>query len=333
VAFSRALSEYYDLRTSGAYETGLGISTRLTTRINLDIRMRLINVQTFEFEKFVGKDIPPYAIVSHTWGDEEVVFEEFYSSESKHKAGYQKIKTSCEIAHRDGLTYVWIDTCCIDKRSSAELSESINCMFRWYQKSKICYANLDNVENITELGSARWFRRGWTLQELITPTDLVFYSHNWNHLCTRDEVVQEITKITNIDGETFGNPPFIQSCSIAKRMSWAPNRETRREEDTTYCLLGIFNVNMPLIYGEGRKAFIRLQEEIMKQSNDQSLFAWGFETIKATGELYLTSFPSSAKVFNISTLATQQGILAPDRNHFATQTMSCQFLYRKNHLL
>lgn len=124
--------------------------------------------------------------------------------------------------------------------------------------------------------SSRWFTRGWTLQELLAPRDVRFYSMDWTFLGTKIELCNEISKITTI------SPPFlrgtnVQHASVAKRMSWASERKTTRVEDTSYCLLGIFGVHMPMLYGEGENAFRRLQEEIIKVSNDQSLFAWGGE--------------------------------------------------------
>lgn len=172
------------------------------------------------------------------------------------------------------------DTCCIDKNSSAELSESINSMYRWYQRAERCYAYLADVpsdedpriENSCFMRS-RWFTRGWTLQELIAPLDLVIFARDWRVIGTKLSLQGTIAAITGIDKAVLvdGN---LRRMSIARKMSWASKRETTRVEDIAYCLMGLFNINMPMLYGEGEKAFIRLQEEIIKDSDDHSIFAW-----------------------------------------------------------
>jgi hypothetical protein len=219
----------------------------------------------------------------------------------KAKAGYYKIMKCCAQALADGLHWVWVDTCCINKESSAELSEAINSMFAWYKNAEVCYAYLDDIDmfdpyrqgdlNFTlqdsttfwtqsidllsekDLSKARWFTRGWTLQELIAPKNMVFYIKGWNYVGNKISMRRKLSNITGIDEHTLmtGN---VEAVSVARRMSWAAKRATTRIEDMAYCLLGIFDVNMPLLYGEREKAFTRLQEEIMKDSEDMSLFAW-----------------------------------------------------------
>ncbi|OIW27820.1 hypothetical protein CONLIGDRAFT_551906, partial [Coniochaeta ligniaria NRRL 30616] len=175
-------------------------------------------------------------------------------------------------AFRDGLAYVWIDTICIDKSSSAELSEAINSMFKWYRNAAICYAYLSDVPQV-RLEYSRWFTRGWTLQEMIAPQELRFYDANWDALGTKSDLLDRLCDITGVDTTALrgGNLRFF---SVARKMSWASRRQTTREEDIAYCLLGIFDISMPLLYGEGSKAFIRLQEQIIKEYDDESLFAW-----------------------------------------------------------
>lgn len=254
--------------------------------------MRLINAKTLELEEFIGQNIPEYAILSHTWGEDEVSFQDMQAPTVSGKKGYAKIKHSCERALQDGLSYVWVGTCCIDKTSSAELSEAINSMMAWYARSEICYAHLADVPPITDqdldkaaFSQSRWFTRGWTLQELIAPCELVFLAQDWSFLVARETVAELISDITGIshlflearpDNEDLKSN--LMSTSIAERMSWASERETTRIEDMAYSLLGILQVNMPLLYGEGSAAFRRLQEEIIKHSDDQSLFAWSFRT-------------------------------------------------------
>ncbi|KAK4129154.1 HET-domain-containing protein, partial [Parathielavia appendiculata] len=249
--------------------------------------MRLINVHTRKINDFLSDtDVQRYAILSHTWGLEEVSFEEYQCLPKETlmaKKGYAKIDYCCLQASADGLDWAWVDTCCIDKRSSAELSEAINSMFRWYRQSAVCYAYLAdvyeadpaNVKIDVALARARWFTRGWTLQELLAPPEMELYAHGWKRIGTRTDICGSLSKITGIEVKYLCGLAPLEEASVAKRMYWAARRETTRTEDIAYCLLGLFDVNMPLLYGEGRKAFRRLQEEIMKTNpTDHTLFAW-----------------------------------------------------------
>lgn len=243
--------------------------------------MRLLHSETIVLNEFHGDNIPLYAILSHTWGENEVSLQDMKEqSVAQQKAGYTKIQYCCAQAAKDKIEWVWVDTCCIDKSSSAELSEAINSMFRWYQNARICYAYLTDVSDEPDaerqrlaFGKSRWFTRGWTLQELIAPERVVFYDNAWQAMGTKSSLGQEISRITGIDEETLKGRD-IAELRVAERMFWASKRRTTRIEDLAYCLMGIFDVNMPLLYGEGKKAFIRLQEDIIKDSEDQSLFAW-----------------------------------------------------------
>ncbi|KAI5860457.1 heterokaryon incompatibility protein-domain-containing protein [Durotheca rogersii] len=270
--------------------------------------MWLLNVKTLELEEFVGDNIPDYVILSHRWGSDEVSFVDMkkpkYREPAKHKAGFAKIERCCLQAQSDGYAWAWVDSCCIDKRSSAELSEAINSMFQWYQRSSRCYVYLSDVPSGSEalpmLRKSGWFTRGWTLQELLAPETIVFFAHDWiaigykesrrrhenrrvsslrgvewdgRFLCPNLAV--ELSGITGIPTEFLvGDQDLGQAC-VAQRMFWASYRETTRAEDRAYSLMGLFNVNMPILYGEGlEKAFTRLQREIMSKTPDQSIFAW-----------------------------------------------------------
>ncbi|KAJ2972599.1 hypothetical protein NUW58_g9152 [Xylaria curta] len=245
--------------------------------------MLLINTETLKLEEFHGES-PKYAILSHTWGDDEVTLQEFIEAgeETKRKQGYTKILTACRQARLEDISYCWVDTCCIDKTSSAELSEAINSMFNWYKHAKICFAYLsdfdldvDVVQPVaSRIAKCRWFTRGWCLQELIAPNELRFYDKNWRFVSDKKSMRVALSKITNIDQEVLEDSNRMLSRPIARRMSWASKRQTKRVEDIAYSLLGILDVNMPLLYGEGEKAFIRLQEEVIRKSNDLSIFAW-----------------------------------------------------------
>lgn len=288
--------------------------------------MRLLNTSSLTLE-FFPSVIPKYAILSHRWEEQEVLYDDIrngVTDKVKALKGYSKVQQSCTLARQQGYDYIWIDTCCIDKASSAELSESINSMFTWYRKAGICYAYLSDVSPSirNKFSFSQWFNRGWTLQELIAPPAVLFYNRNWQYFGTKAELCRKIQERTGIPSTVLlcvdpligdcgscsgGQLGFIrigegvtpcshhtsqgrslshvlQSCSVAQRMSWASRRNTTRVEDGAYCLLGIFGVNMPLLYGEGTRAFLRLQEEIIKTTDDQSILAfarsgpeWPFE--------------------------------------------------------
>ncbi|KAF5541089.1 beta transducin [Fusarium mexicanum] len=266
--------------------------------------MRLLNANTLEVVEFMDHDVPDFVILSHTWvAGQEVTFQDMQKKEGLERSGYDKIKRTCALALENGYGYAWVDTCCIDKTSSAELSEAINSMMSWYERSEICYTYLADVSpgtNIHEpeslFAKSRWFERGWTLQELIAPSRLIFLYDDWSVMSERDEIVDLITQITGIDQAILSPPTAdcllqsrLHAASIAEKMSWASQRQTTRIEDTAYCLLGIFGINMPLLYGEGENAFMRLQEEIMKRSDDQTLLAWYPEAGPADSGVLATS--------------------------------------------
>jgi hypothetical protein len=244
-----------------------------------------------EFEEFAlseelyGEDIPPYAILSHTWGrnGDEVTFKDLIDGTGKSKPGFKKIRFGGEQARLDGLRYIWLDTCCIDKSSSAELQEAINSMFRWYRDAAKCYVYLADVSfdanymffqpwdsPESTFPKSRWFTRGWTLQELIAPASVEFFSKEGNKLGDKSSLEEFIRDTTGICVEALRGSS-LSEFSISERMMWAAKRKTKREEDKAYSLLGIFGVHMPLIYGEGTEhAFKRLEEEIGKASNGRS---------------------------------------------------------------
>ncbi|KAE8448959.1 hypothetical protein EG329_008755 [Mollisiaceae sp. DMI_Dod_QoI] len=243
--------------------------------------MHLLDSKTLKLCEFIGSDIPLYAILSHTWGHDEVSMQDMLNDRAIHKEGYEKIKRCCELAQSDGFDYAWIDTFCIDKTSSAELSEAINSMYRWYEKSGVCYVILTDVASdedcdheMSSFRKSRWFTRGWTLQELIAPANVIFYAKDWREIGTKFTLQHIIVEITNINLELLSGTKKVSQFSIAQRMCWASRRQTTRREDIAYCLMGIFDVNMPLLYGEGDKAFFRLQKEILSASEDDSILAW-----------------------------------------------------------
>ncbi|KAK0631515.1 heterokaryon incompatibility protein-domain-containing protein [Immersiella caudata] len=247
--------------------------------------MRLINTTTYDFEEFIGSLFPQYAILSHTWREDELTFSIWADSQRRVDyacaQGYAKIWEACKVAAEYSLDYIWIDTVCINKESSAELSEAINSMFAWYQRAEICFAWLDDFTGPERLhpasfARARWFSRGWTLQELLAPETVIFLDANWVSIGTKKKLSRTLSTVTGIEDSYLNEPKSIFTAPVARRMSWAANRTTSREEDMAYCLLGIFQINMPLLYGEGKRAFVRLQEEIIAHSNDHSIFCWSW---------------------------------------------------------
>jgi hypothetical protein len=206
-----------------------------------------------------SEEIPPYAILSHTWGEQEVVFDDLKDIvNAQNKEGYRKIRFCAQQAKLDGLDYFWIDTCCIDKANNTELSKAINSMFRWYRNAERCYAFLSDVGNVTLEGNgesvfrqSRWFKRGWTLQELLAPHSVEFFSRHGARLGDKESFKHTIHEVTGIPIEALSGSD-LSEFDVAERFLWAANRQTTEEEDGAYCLFGIFGVHLPLIYGEGK---------------------------------------------------------------------------------
>jgi hypothetical protein len=275
--------------------------------------MRLLHTTKFTLESFVEARhaaTPKYAILSHTWEEGEVLFEDIIKPENvnavaKKKAGWAKVQRSCETAKAEGYDYIWIDTLCIDKSSSAELSEAINSMFEWYALSVLCIAYIADYDSSDLLAAthhdagdrdmsgfleSRWFTRGWTLQELIAPADLRFYDQSWRLFGSRTSFANAIETKTSIYYSILSRPPSTSSLEnlkylkwtlsavcIAAKMGWVAERQTTRSEDIAYCMLGLFDVNMPLLYGEGSvNAFVRLQEDIIQRSFDPTILCWQY---------------------------------------------------------
>ena len=252
-----------------------------------------LNTSSHRLKVWEEDEAPKYAIVSHTWvhgGEvdmqqmEDLMKRLLRSRRLRQTSGYKKIVAMCQKAWEYGYDHVWIDTCCINKHDSVEFSEAINSMFRWYQKADVCYVLLSDLEGLSattySLRNCRWFTRGWCLQELIAPTVVWFYNKHWRFVGSKDELGTHLSQTTNIDLSVLRKRASLEEVPIAKKMSWAANRKTKKVEDMAYFLFGIFGVHMPLIYGEEENAFYRLQEEIMKKSNDISIFlpASGFST-------------------------------------------------------
>jgi hypothetical protein len=228
--------------------------------------MRLINTKSIEVERFTGK-VPPYAILSHRWEEEEVTLEDMNAGgNARGMKGSRKLRLSCAIAARQGLEYIWIDTCCIDKTSSAELSENINSMFRYYTEAKVCYTYLSDVASVK-------------ISDTPKPEDLdfcqsAFYNKEWDYLGTKADLKDAIRSRTKVPEKILLGGDLTDQ-PVSRKMSWVSSRQTTVPEDIAYCLLGLFDVNIPLLYVEGQeKAFLRLQEAILNSSDDNSIFLW-----------------------------------------------------------
>ena len=271
--------------------------------------MRLLSSHTLDFHEFVDdQSRPRYAILSHRWEDDEVAYKDMQKRRAKGKKGFAKIQGCAKQALEDGLDYFWIDTCCIDKTSSAELSEAINSMFRWYRDAAICYVYLCDTPPAPEGSSpeysaweakftqSAWFTRGWTLQEMIAPRTLIFYTGDWAAAGDKEQFASAIEAKTGVPRNVFITGD-LSNMSVAQRMSWAAHRQTTRTEDMAYCLLGIFDISMPMLYGEGSRAFLRLQQEIIRTADDMSIFCW--------------ADPNAS-------FSTYSGLLARSPLHFAT---------------
>ncbi|KAK0621927.1 cytochrome P450 [Bombardia bombarda] len=266
--------------------------------------MLLLNTTTYALERVARPD--KYAILSHTWEADEVTFDDMKSlDEAKRKGGWSKVQQACRVAAEiSRCKYIWIDSCCIDKSSSAELSEAINSMFSYYQDAEVCYVYLSDLLDSSgsgirlNLSRCRWFTRGWTLQELVAPRMIIFYNHRWDFIGSKQSLMDQLVNITNIDRSVLVDASVLSTVPVGRRMGWAAKRQTTRVEDAAYCLLGIFDVNMPMIYGEGGKAFIRLQEAIALTTNDLSLFAWSDESPNPWHQSYQGIFARSPVQFS-----------------------------------
>ena len=298
--------------------------------------MRFLNTTTFQFQddsKISGD--ARYAILSHRWIQDgeggEISLTTLNATElsdaSLQTPSLNKLRGACAKAKEQGLTWIWIDTCCIDQTSSSELAKAINSMFRLYRQSAVCYIYLHDVvasaseeepfrkfthKRVKSSKYAEWFERGWTLQELVASKNAQFYDKNWGYLGTKDSLAHDVRTLTGIDEDYLRGVKDIRTASIATKMSWMANRVTKEPEDRAYSMMGIFDVNLSLCYGEGgSRAFMRLQRELLEKftvRTDESIFAW---TTPTAGLPY--SVPKGE--WN----ADEWGLLAPSPECFQKQ--------------
>lgn len=251
----------------------------------LQFMMRLLSLDAEHGLHLVGfseddahVSIPAYAMLSHTWGDDadEVTYRDIMEHTGTDKAGYEKLLFCGNQAAQDGIKYFWVDTCCIDKSDSSEVMTAINSMFRWYRASHRCYVYLSDVPDSngaeksqweTAFDQSRWFTRGWTLQELLAPASVQFFSQNGTFLGDKKSLESQIQQITSIPSSA------LRGCNLSTFHSneifrWALGRSTKRAEDRAYCLFGIFDVVLPTAYGEGEvRALRRLQQQIAEDAS------------------------------------------------------------------
>ncbi|KAH9926266.1 heterokaryon incompatibility protein-domain-containing protein, partial [Epithele typhae] len=233
-----------------------------------------------------------YCILSHTWFGQEQSFQEIQDisracapdNTNPRDSVSEKIRKCCLKAEEYDLDWIWIDSCCIDKTSSTELSEAINSMFSWYVLAEVCFVFLEDVPvdddfyaEDSAFRRARWHRRGWTLQELLAPAFMIFFSKEWERIGTKQDLARLLDEVTGVALPFLVRDlSFLDDASVSERMHWASRRNTTRVEDEAYCLLGIFDIKMTTLYGEGQQAFRRLQQEIVKRSpSETSILSWG----------------------------------------------------------
>lgn len=241
------------------------------------------NVDFCPIEFLPPTNPPRYAILSHRWGDAEVTFEDLKTGAVRTKAGYGKLEFCAEQATNDGIDYFWLDTCCINKANFTELSEAINSMSKWYEHATKCYVYMHDVsvtdqiqfanqenEWIAAFRSSVWFTRGWTLQELIMPSSVEFFSVEGKRIGDKKSLEHDVVQVTGLPVDVLRGLPLARF-GVEERLKWAARRVTTREEDKAYCLLGLLNVQMPLIYGEGQEnAMNRLKREVDVRNGSNS---------------------------------------------------------------
>ena len=288
---------------------------------------RLINTRTYELKKNVPN--PEYAILSHRWVEPEVIFQQLESTEWRtinlKTQPMKKIRDACKKARerRPPIEWLWVDTCCINKTDSVELASALNSMFEWYFRATVCYGYLYDVKWVASSRQiskstdserpgqeSAWFERGWTLQELLAPRSMEFYDGDWNFMGTKTNLADLLHERTGIAEQYLTGASNFKAASVATKMSWMAGRTTTVVEDIAYSMLGLLNISMDIRYGEGVKAFMRLQTALMESSTDESLFAW---TTPTNNELACYRGLGHAPKFSF----TRWGLLAPSPDCFS----------------
>jgi tetratricopeptide (TPR) repeat protein len=305
--------------------------------------MRLLHFDHFgrlASTDFYGKPAPPYAILSHRWEESEILFEDIASGTyKKKKDGYRKLAFCAKQAAKDQLQYFWIDTCCIKRWDKLERSRAINSMFRWYSNAAKCYVFLSGVSVPTAIDTLQrrdweisfrtsdWFKRGWTLQELIAPTSVEFFTYEGQWLGNKSSLEQLVHEITNIPLAVLRNLPLDQFTQ-RERMHWADDRRTTEEEDIVYCLLGIVGVTMQVNYGEGRdKAWRRLKSEVEATSSTPSIIPFSRNEHFVGRESQLAALET--KLFSNDYTATRLAIVGPSGTGKSQLALELAYLVRE----
>jgi hypothetical protein len=229
---------------------------------------------------------PPYAILSHRWiyqggQSEEVTYQEFQNLDNivMQKSGYAKIKATCYQAWRDGLQYVWVDTCCIKQGDHDDVARNIRSMFAYYRNSCICYVYLadvstqDDAWRESQFPNSEWFKRGWTLQELLAPRDVAFFDREWNAIGSKLDFKDDIAQITTIPPDIISGKQALSKIHPLSRMAWRSGRQTTRPQDLAYCLAGLLGVSIDPDYTETfEQAMIRLWAAVLCLDSDYEVY-------------------------------------------------------------
>lgn len=295
---------------------------------------RLVNASTHALESFTSEG-PPYAILSHVWGSEEVCLQDWQLGVKQDSEGHQKVLGTCELALQDGIDYVWVDTCCIDKTNHFELSQAINSMCAWYRDAEVCYVLLSDLDVQVEERSAqqanhgctqedqdpdadsgthrmssaeeatfvdsRYFKRGWTLQEMLAAKVVQFFAADGTYLGNLRNLANVVWAATGIDTLLLNGMKSLDDCSIPEKVSWAAGRSTTKVGDRAYSLLRLLEVSMDLCYGDGIQEFVRLQKEILEQAQGIQVLAWD-RTAKSKRKMLLADRPDDFRGCSWSTL-------------------------------
>ncbi|KAI9164067.1 Vegetative incompatibility protein [Paramyrothecium foliicola] len=212
------------------------------------------------------------------------------------KAQFDKnVAQACDQARIRNIDYIWIYALCVNAVSSADINEAVVGSFRLIWDAALCIVHLSDLTPLpeggeakslegldTEISRCRWFTRGWTLQELVAARSVEFFDSGWNHRFSKNPLsarplLEEVSRISNVDASVLAQRETLFLTSLGRRIWWAARRETSRPEDVAYCLVGICGIQGQLTprYGEGgHSAFLRLQEKILKSTNDLSILAW-----------------------------------------------------------
>ncbi|KAK5696353.1 hypothetical protein LTS12_028577, partial [Elasticomyces elasticus] len=253
--------------------------------------MRLINVNTLELHTFVC-DMPRYAAASHRWKDgEEATIEDVKNRTNTDKSGYRKMEGFARYIRKEirEIEWFWIDTCCIDQGNASEVTEAVNSMFRWYSNAEVCIvylADVGSAEGQRKFEDSAWFCRGWTLQELLAPHVVIFLSNTWQLIGHKGRgavtiggirirggpaLEPQVARITHIPETVLHDYSKSKKLTPEQKLAWIANRQTKKEEDMYYSLLGLFDVRMWLCYGEGaesaRQRLVREIDNLTRQDD------------------------------------------------------------------